>query len=115
MLTAPCVNPAGAFGYVEQCIASSHVQEGKEHDHTQESIAKAAEAATRSSAAALLKQQQRIPVKVDYFLPDDEQADGRLAASSTEVYFAGKLSFTAHSMWLIQLRAILYSKYCLHS
>lgn len=43
----------------------------------EERIAKAAEAATRSSAAALLKkQQQHIPVKEDYFLPDDELGSG---------------------------------------
>ena len=39
----------------------------------EERIAKAAEAATRSTAAAVLqKQQQHIPVKEDYFLPEDE-------------------------------------------
>ena len=41
-----------------------------------ERIALAAEAATRSSAAALLDKQQHIPVKEDYFLPADEVAAG---------------------------------------
>lgn len=52
--------------------AEEQVQGGAE-----ERIAKVAEAATRSSAAALLKkQQQHIPVKEDYFLPDDELGSG---------------------------------------
>ena len=41
-----------------------------------ERIAMAAEAATRSSAAALLEKQQHIPVKEDYFSPADEVAAG---------------------------------------
>lgn len=42
----------------------------------EERIALAAEAATRSSAAALQEKQHRIPVKEDYFLPADEVAAG---------------------------------------
>ena len=54
-------------------------QEAEEQSQgrAEERIAKAAEAATRSAAAALLrKQQQHIPVKEDYFLPDDELGSG---------------------------------------
>ena len=104
------MSPAHAFCYMQQCIACSHVQEDEEqeHDQTEERVAKAAEAATRSSAAALLKQQQRhIPVKEDYFLPDDEQANGRPAASCRKVYSAVAFSFTAHSIWLVQLQSLL--------
>ena len=46
-------------------------------DTAEERLAKAAEAATRDSAAAILKKQQHIPVKDGYFLPDDEQASGK--------------------------------------
>lgn len=95
---------------MQQCIACSHVQEDEEqeHDQTEGRVAKAAEAATRSSAAALLKQQQRhIPVKEDYFLPDDEQADSRPAASCRKVYSAVAFSFTAHPIWLVQLQGLL--------
>ena len=47
-----------------------------EANGAEERIALAAEAATRSSAAALLEKQQLIPVKEDYFLPADEVAAG---------------------------------------
>ena len=104
------MSPAHAFSCMQQCTASPHVQEDEDQEHvqTEERIAKAAEAATRSSAAALLKQQQQhIPVKEDYFLPDDEQADGRLAASCRNLYSAVAFSITAHFIWIIQLQSLV--------
>ena len=64
----------------EDCLVCC-AQDAEEQDQSraEERIAKAAEAATRSSAAALLKkQQQHIPVKEDYFLPDDELGTGEM-------------------------------------
>ncbi|CAL5224471.1 g7163 [Coccomyxa viridis] len=85
------VLPPGASLEAPIAQANTPAQEQPEQDteeqvqgRAEERIAKAAEAATRSSAAALLKkQQQHIPVKEDYFLPDDELGSGAGAPSAS--------------------------------
>ena len=66
-----------------------------------ERIALAAEAATRSSAAALLEKQQYIPVKEDYFSPADEVAAGACSAIiPLSCYLSIVLSKPPHIVWL---------------
>ncbi len=43
-----------------------------------------AEAATRAAAAEMVERQRRIPVREDYFLPEDTVADGGAAEAASE-------------------------------
>jgi hypothetical protein len=49
--------------------------------------AAAAEAATRATAQEMAARQRRIPVREDYFLPEDAEADGDAAAAASEGVF----------------------------
>lgn len=49
--------------------------------------AAAAEAATRAAAQEMAARQRRIPVREDYFLPEDAEADGGAAAAASEGVF----------------------------
>ena len=46
--------------------------------------AAAAEAATRAAAQEMATRHRRIPVREDYFLPEDAEADGAAAAAASE-------------------------------
>ncbi|BDA48334.1 Nuclear/nucleolar GTPase 2 [Coccomyxa sp. Obi] len=50
----------------------------------EERAAAAAEAATRAAAAEMVERQRRIPVREDYFLPEDTAADGDAAEAPSE-------------------------------
>lgn len=52
--------------------------------NAEERAAAAAEAATRAAAAEILERQRRIPVREDYFLPEDATAAGDAAEAASE-------------------------------